>query len=159
MTPSGRISPSNIEEAFHRLFRMVWERALRGVERSPLNLAQCRALRVVCGCDRVTMSELCRALDKPPSTMTHIVAGLVREGLVTQRRDVRRDQRVVFVRATAGGRRRWATIEAAPRQLLKEMFGSLSAGDRGHLARILQELMPAGTARCEVRAEEKRPHA
>ena len=95
----------------------------------------------------------------PRKFLTVILSEMVREGLVTQRRDVRRDQRVVFVRATAGGRRRWATIEAAPRQLLKEMFGSLSAGDRGHLARILQELMPAGAARCEVRAEEKRPHA
>ena len=95
----------------------------RDVE-SGVGPAQLSALSVLVFAGPKTLGELARAEQVRPPTMTRIVAGLQRSGLVRRERDAT-DRRVVRVRATpkgvrvmqAGRRRRVATLAAQLRRL------------------------------------------
>ena len=86
--------------------------------------AQLSALSVVVFAGARTLGELARAEQVKPPTMTRVVAGLQRAGLVRRERDAA-DRRVVRVRATprgvrvmqAGRRRRIALLAARLRRL------------------------------------------
>ncbi len=88
--------------------------------------AQLSALSVLVFAGPRTLGELARAEQVRPPTMTRIVAGLQRAGLVRRQRDAE-DRRVVRVQATpqgarlmqAGRRRRVATLAAQLRRLDK----------------------------------------
>lgn len=92
--------------------------------RSGVGPAQLSALSVVVFAGPRTLGELARAEQVKPPTMTRIVAGLQRAGLVRRERDAK-DLRVARVRATpkgvqvlqAGRRRRIELLAARLRRL------------------------------------------
>lgn len=104
--------------------------------------AQLSALSVLVFAGSKTLGELARAEQVRPPTMTRIVAGLVRAGLVRRARDAT-DRRVVRVRATpkgvrvmqAGRRRRIQTLAAQLRRLDPRTVATL-----GRAASIMEEL-------------------
>lgn len=151
MRSTRPLQPSCLEDAFYFVMGECWKRALRRVTRSPLSLAQYWALYVISSRNAIIMGDLCKEMEKSPSTMSQLVEGLARFGLVVQRRDPRHDRRVVLVRATSAGRRCCAAIRAGQKRLLAEMLGILSAEDRRHLARILDALGSAIVQQPEMR--------
>jgi len=113
----------------------------RDVE-SGVGPAQLSALSVLVFAGPKTLGELARAEQVRPPTMTRIVAGLRRAGLVRRERDAQ-DGRVVRVRATrkgvrvmkAGRRRRIETLAAQLRRLDARAVAKL-----GQAASILEEM-------------------
>ena len=113
----------------------------RDVE-SGVGPAQLSALSVLVFAGPKTLGELARAEQVRPPTMTRIVAGLQRAGLVRRERDAQ-DGRVVRVRATrkgvrvmqAGRRRRIETLAAQLRRLDARAVAKL-----GQAASILEEM-------------------
>ncbi|MGH9788577.1 MAG: MarR family winged helix-turn-helix transcriptional regulator [Candidatus Acidiferrales bacterium] len=111
--------------------------------------AQLSALSVVVFAGPKTLGELARAEQVRPPTMTRIVAGLQRAGLVRRERDAA-DRRVVRVRATpkgvrvmqAGRRRRIQTLAAQFRRLDARTVTTL-----GRAASIIEELFEQEPAR------------
>ena len=83
-------------------------RLLRGLRRQDdkwgLSAPRLSALSVVVFGGRVTLGDLARAEQVRPPTMTRLVQALEAEKLVTRTADVD-DKRVVWIRATARGRR------------------------------------------------------
>ncbi len=110
-------------------------RALRAEDRaSGLSGPRLSALSVIVFAGPLPMSDLAEAEQVRPPTMTRLVAGLARAGLVKRVRD-RRDKRVLRVRATGRGRK--LLFEGRRRRVarLAVALASLPAGERTLLAR------------------------
>src|SRR5919202_2064335 len=103
--------------------------ALRHVSRedpaSGLTAARLSALSVLVFGGAKTLGELAAAERVRPPTMTSIVRGLEREGLVRREAD-RADGRIVRVRATAKGTR---ILQAARRRRVAHLAGRLAQLD------------------------------
>jgi len=111
--------------------------------------AQLSALSVLVFAGPRTLGELARAEQVRPPTMTRIVAGLERAGLLRRERDAT-DRRVARVRATpkgvrvmqAGRRRRIETLASQLRRLDARTVETL-----GRAASILENLFERQTGR------------
>jgi DNA-binding MarR family transcriptional regulator len=141
----GRVSRGKSLEVADRLhsaaIHLLRRLRKRDLE-SGVGPAQLSALSVLVFAGPKTLGELARAEQVRPPTMTRIVAGLQRGGLVRRERDAG-DQRVVRVRATlkgvrvmqAGRRRRVALLAAQLRRLDARAVAKL-----GQAASILEEM-------------------
>ena len=111
---------------------------------SGLSAPRLSALSVVVFGGPLTLGALAAAEQVRPPTMTRLVRGLVRDGLVTLKTD-ETDRRVTLVTATARGRKVLAAGRARRVALLAERVAALPADDRATLARAA-ELMAALSA-------------
>ena len=132
MSPSK--SNRNVEAADR--FHSAAIHALRHVSRedpaSGLTAARLSALSVLVFGGAKTLGELAAAERVRPPTMTSIVRGLEREGLVRREAD-RADGRIVRVRATAKGTR---ILQAARRRRVAHLAGRLAQLGETEVARI-----------------------
>ncbi|MEV4131594.1 MarR family transcriptional regulator [Dactylosporangium sp. NPDC049742] len=90
-------------------------------------------------------SELATALDVAPRTITELIDGLSRDGLV-QRTDDPRDRRARLVRLTPAGERANALATATRHEFLAELFADLTPEERAALAHTLATLRTRATA-------------
>jgi DNA-binding MarR family transcriptional regulator len=104
-----------LHSAAIHLLRLVREEDVA----SGVTAARLSALSVVVFAGPVTLGRLASAEQVRPATISGIVSGLEREGLVRRRRDAR-DGRVQWVQATAKGRR----VLARARRRRIEAFAS-----------------------------------
>src|SRR5213083_1354939 len=110
--------------AVHLLRRLRRHDAAMG-----LSAARASALSVVVFGGPVTIGQLAQAEQVSAPTMTRLIIGMEREGLVRREADAR-DGRVVWLQPTARGAR---TLEAGRRRrvaALAEDLGTLSPGER-----------------------------
>jgi DNA-binding MarR family transcriptional regulator len=115
--------------AIHLLRRAAEEDREAGVSRARLS-----ALSVVVFRGPLTLGELATAEGVRSATMTGIVNGLERDGLV-RRRPHGRDRRAVQVEATAAGRRLLERAQARRLDLVASKLGDLCEADLEVLAR------------------------
>jgi DNA-binding MarR family transcriptional regulator len=114
------------------------------------------ALSVVVFAGPLPMAALAAAEQLQPPTVTRLVRGLEREGLVERVRDAQ-DRRVLRVRATARGRQ---LLEEGRRRRVAHLAAALDAlpaADRKLLARAAELI--AVLARPGVAKEDKSPHS
>ena len=142
MEPSSRQAPPGSREVADRLHSAAIHllRRLR-VEDKAIGLSGPRAsaLSVIVFRGPVTMSALAEAEQVRPPTITRLVAGLERRGLVRRVSDSR-DGRVQLVEATAAGRRLLNKGRARRVARLAEGLAQLSKDDQ-HLLAGAAELM------------------
>jgi DNA-binding MarR family transcriptional regulator len=99
-TPKVERTADKLHSAAIHLLRLLREEDVA----SGVSAARLSALSVVVFAGPVTLGRLAATEQVRPATISGIVAGLEREGLVRRRRDSR-DGRVQWVQATAKGRR------------------------------------------------------
>jgi DNA-binding MarR family transcriptional regulator len=142
MEPSSRQAPPGSREVADRLHSAAIHllRRLR-VEDKAIGLSGPRAsaLSVIVFRGPVTMSALAEAEQVRPPTITRLVAGLERRGLVRRVSDSR-DGRVQLVEASAAGRRLLNKGRARRVARLAEGLAQLSKDDQ-HLLAGAAELM------------------
>ena len=142
MEPSSRQAPPGSREVADRLHSAAIHllRRLR-VEDKAIGLSGPRAsaLSVIVFRGPVTMSALAEAEEVRPPTITRLVAGLERRGLVRRVSDSR-DGRVQLVEASAAGRRLLNKGRARRVARLAEGLAQLSKDDQ-HLLAGAAELM------------------
>ena len=100
------------------------------------------ALSVVVFAGPLTLGQLARAEQVKPPTMTRIVTGLEKDGLV-ERRDDAKDRRLTQIHATARGRKVLAAGRARRVETLAAAVEALGNKNRQQLAsgvRVLQAL-------------------
>lgn len=142
----GRVSRGKSLEVADRLHSAaihLLRRVRKADTKSGVGPAQLSALSVLVFAGPRALGELARAEQVRPPTMTRIVAGLQRAGLVRRERDAE-DRRVVRVRATpkgvrvmqAGRRRRVETLAAQLRHLDARTVTTLERA-----ASILEEML------------------
>jgi DNA-binding MarR family transcriptional regulator len=110
---------------------------------SGISAPRLSALSVVVFGGPVTLGELARAEQVKPPTMTRIVTGLERDGLV-QRRNHARDKRLTLIHSTAKGRKALTTARARRVERLAFAVGNLRSRERSELSRgvkVFRELI------------------
>ncbi len=104
---------------------------------SGLSAPRLSALSVVVFGGPLTLGQLARAEQVRPPTMTRIVTGLEKVGLVKRIGDSR-DHRVTKIQATQKGQRVLAAGRARRVKVLTEAVNALESGELAELARAIQ---------------------
>ncbi len=104
---------------------------------SGLSAPRLSALSVVVFGGPLTLGQLARAEQVRPPTMTRIVTGLEKVGLVKRIGDSR-DHRVTKIQATQKGQRVLAAGRARRVKVLTEAVNALASGELAELARAIQ---------------------
>src|SRR5215210_5408138 len=120
--------------AIHVLRRAAEEDRAAGISRARLS-----ALSVVIFRGPLTLGQLAEAEGVRPATMTGIVNGLEREGLV-RRRPHGRDRRAVSIEATASGRRLLERARTRRIELVAARLDDVSEADLEVLQRAAELL-------------------
>ncbi len=100
---------------------------------------QMTLLRLLLKNDRCNMQELARHLAVTPPTVTMMVKRLLTQGYVERQRD-ERDWRLVWVKATARGKRAVLWYDQARLASLQQRLAQLDAEERFHLQIALPAL-------------------
>ena len=128
-----------IVDLVHSASIHLLRRAGEADKASGLGPARLSALSVVVFRGPLTLGELAAAERVRPPTMTGIVNGLERDGLV-RRRPSGRDRRTVSIEATAAGKKLLQRARGARISLIEERLGDLSAAELETLARAARLL-------------------
>jgi len=106
---------------------------------SGLSAPRLSALSVVVFGGPLTLGELARAEQVKPPTMTRIVTGLEKDGLV-ERKDDPRDKRLTHIESTPKGRKVLAAGRAQRVERLASAVGKLEGKELAELSRAVQLL-------------------
>jgi DNA-binding MarR family transcriptional regulator len=134
--------PAVIADRLHSAAIHLLRRLRKEDDRAGISAARLSALSVAVFAGPVTMGQLAAAEQVAAPTMTRLIAGMEREGLVERDRDSE-DGRVVWIRATAKGTR---ILYAARARRLATLTSDLEALDPAELrllaaaARVVERL-------------------
>ncbi|MCG0240106.1 MAG: MarR family transcriptional regulator [Firmicutes bacterium] len=124
-----------IEELSHQFFRHVQRR----LEQTGISPSQYPLLRLLAARGELRISDLAALLHLSVPGVTGLVDRLVRQGLVTRRRD-EADRRVVYVALSAEGRARLARAAAERREAWAELLGGLSESEVAEFVSLLERM-------------------
>ena len=141
-SPPPDPSSDELAEKFVAVSHAVRQRANSRMTAAGLSLARTRALKALASRDPMRMNELSAALGVVPRTVTALVDGLEREGLVERTADPA-DRRATLVRITEVGRKQLRLLISARLTGAAALFDVLSASERRHLGDILARLQAA----------------
>ena len=117
-------------------FREFAQREDNELTRGKISFPQMVALDFAARRPRATMTALADVLSIRMSSATVLIDRLVRQRMLERRRD-EKDRRVVWVSATAKGRRVIAQIMDQKRRSVKDIFRHLTARERAHYLHAL----------------------
>lgn len=131
--------PRELAELFHGVARAIRRRAVAQLEPWGITPHHARALRCIGETERTRLRDLAERLRIAPRSATEVVDALEVKGLVAREPDPQ-DRRATLVSLTPDGRALIGQIDAGRAERNAAFFGSLSAGDRVALQRILGSL-------------------
>lgn len=106
----------------------------------PFTPQKFRVLDRICRQRGIIMKDICSAFGMQPPTASAMVSALASEGLVSQRRNGRRDRRRVEVRSTVRGFRCWEERMSLGRHVLAAMFADRPEQEQDLVAYTLDDL-------------------
>ncbi|HTL71556.1 MAG TPA: TolC family protein [Candidatus Eisenbacteria bacterium] len=118
------------------LLREFAKREDNELSRGKISCPQMLALDYVSRHPRVRMTDIAQVLDVRTSSASVLVDRLIREKMLTRAHDDR-DRRVVWVGATAKGRKVVSQILEQKRRSVKAVFGPLTARERAQYLAVL----------------------
>lgn len=131
-----------LEETLARAVRMVAavrRRQSAITARYGVTMLQAAALHALRDGGSTNITELSRRLHLNQSTVSALVVRMERDGLLARTRD-RRDRRAVKLELTDRGLEVTRIVNVSPFAFFRLLLGSLDAGDRRDLARLLEKL-------------------
>jgi DNA-binding MarR family transcriptional regulator len=117
--------PSAVADRVHSAAIHLLRRLRKQDEALGLTAARASALSVVVFAGPVTIGQLARAEQVSPPTMTRLLVGMERDGLLKRDRD-KRDRRVIWIRATPKGAR---ILQEGRRRRVAALAADLAALD------------------------------
>ena len=123
---------SAVADRIHSAAIHVLRRVRRHDEESGLSPARLSALSVIVFAGPVTMTQLAAAEQVAAPTMTRLLAGLERDGLVERSRDTA-DRRVAWLRPTTKGTR---ILQEARKRRIAALAADLASLDQRDLATL-----------------------
>jgi DNA-binding MarR family transcriptional regulator len=121
MTPEARAHPGTVADAIHSAAIHLLRQVRKEDEESGIGPARLSALSVLVFSGPMRLTDLARAEQVKPPTMTKIAAGLQRDGLVRRRIDPN-DARAINLEATAKGTR---LLQAGRERRVRRLAGAL----------------------------------
>ena len=134
--PAAAISAESIADQLHSAAIHLLRTLRKEDDASGLSAPRLSALSVVVFGGPLTLGQLARAEQVRPPTMTRIVTGLEKEGLVKRAGD-ERDHRLTKIQATAKGQRVLAAGRARRVKVLTEAVDALETGELAQLDRAV----------------------
>jgi len=135
--PADKPDPKALADALHSAAIHLLRTLRREDDASGLSAPRLSALSVVVFGGPLTLGQLARAEQVKPPTMTRIVTGLERAGLV-ERVDDSSDRRLTRIKATAKGQRVLAAGRARRVELLTKALRALDDNALANLDRGVQ---------------------
>lgn len=129
-----RPDPSAVADRLHSAAIHLLRRLRKEDEAIGLTAARTSALSVVVFGGPVTIGQLATAEQVSAPTMTRMLVGMERDGLLKRERDVE-DGRVVWIRATAKGTR---ILQEGRRRRVEALAGELADLSAGELTLLLK---------------------
>lgn len=126
----GWLDPFSIADQLHSVAIHLLRQLRREDDASGISAPRLSALSVVVFGGPVTLGQLAAAEQVKPPTMTRIVTGLEKDGLI-QRKDDARDKRLTQIHATAKGRR---VLGAGRARRVEKLAEAVDLLDRSELA-------------------------
>jgi DNA-binding MarR family transcriptional regulator len=147
--PALELSPPPLEgvdelsaqvfRAFHATLRLHKQLMTKTLAAHGTYTGQAICLRSLAAHDGITQRDLADALHLSPPTVSKMLKGLEKAGVVERRPDAA-DQRLTRVFLTAAGRALELELRSVSAGYVNETIGALPADDRRELARLLEEL-------------------
>jgi DNA-binding MarR family transcriptional regulator len=137
---TGAAALDELRDAFGEL--SAAQRRLRGRDQARhghLSLAQFHAIRHIAEEGEATAGSIAKGAELTPASVTAILDGLERDGLVARRRSDE-DRRVVLVSLTAQGREVVDKKRALWRSIWHDRLGGVPEHDLGAATRALREI-------------------
>ena len=134
MPKPPRPDPATVADRLHSAAIHLLRRLRRQDEAIGLTAARTSALSVVVFGGPVTIGQLAQAEQVSPPTMTRMLVGMERDGLLKRERD-RDDGRVVWIRATPKGAR---ILQEGRRRRVEALAAELAELSAGELTLLLQ---------------------
>jgi MarR family transcriptional regulator, organic hydroperoxide resistance regulator len=125
-----------VSRSFIRTLRLHGRLMVRAAGEYGAHPGQAICLRVLRRRDGVTQRELAEHLDISKPTVSRMLGGMERAGLIERETDAT-DQRLTRVRLTDAGRTLADKLTAASGDVIAATIGKLPASDRAELARLL----------------------
>jgi DNA-binding MarR family transcriptional regulator len=142
--PEQKVLPGTEEDTLHYWVKLAFMTMRRELEASlrarAMTVTQWRALGVILRQPGATHSDLMRHLEIEAPSVTSLVDGMERNGWVKRTRSTA-DARVKRLSLTARGRRMIEEAGEAMGPIEERMAGTLSAGDRLTLKRLLRTMI------------------
>ncbi|MGH7198683.1 MAG: MarR family winged helix-turn-helix transcriptional regulator [Candidatus Omnitrophota bacterium] len=121
------------------MFREISKRENNVLTRGKITFPQMVALDYVSRKTKVKMTELARVLSIKMSSATVLVDRLIREKFFARSRD-EADRRLVWVSATARGRKLVAGVLEQKRRSMKQIFASLTDQERQQYLSVMEKV-------------------
>jgi DNA-binding MarR family transcriptional regulator len=134
MPKPPRPDPAAVADRLHSAAIHLLRRLRKEDEAIGLTAARTSALSVVVFGGPVTIGQLAQAEQVSPPTMTRMLVGMERDGLLKRERD-REDGRVVWIRATPKGTR---ILQEGRRRRVEALAGELEGLSAAELTLLLR---------------------
>lgn len=144
------VTPQELADVLRRLRRSLRRRVRESGAFPPLQEAQLELIRLLSASPGIRVQQAATALQLRPNTVSTLVAGLVRQGLVARTSDPG-DGRVVRLELTAAARRRMASWRDHHHALLGEAMTHLDGADLDAVAAAIDALRRLATHLEEAR--------
>ena len=128
--------------------RLHMQLMMRTLQDSGKHPGQAMCLRMLSVNDGVSQRDLAQMLHVAPPTVTKMLQGMQKAGLVERRAD-EADQRLTRVYLTRAGRDAEKDMGVAAAEYVNATIATLPEGDRRELARLLEELGASITSALE----------
>lgn len=141
-----RADPPAVADRLHSAAIHLLRRLRKQDEATGLTPARLSALSVIVFAGPITMGQLASAEQVAAPTMTRLVSGMERDGLLERTRDTR-DRRVVWISATPTGNR---VLQEGRRRRVRALTAEMAALDRADLellarsAKVIERIAAAG---------------
>jgi DNA-binding MarR family transcriptional regulator len=135
----GAITPERLGERYLAVHRRMFRAVNDAMSGCGLSLARTKLLIRLQEQGAARQNVLATEFGLAPHSITDIVDGLERQGLVERQPDPT-DRRAKLVVITGAGRGCLVAANATRERLLKQIFGALSQEDRATLLRLLDAL-------------------
>jgi DNA-binding MarR family transcriptional regulator len=130
---------ARVFRAFMRTLRLHRQLMIRTMAEHGAHPGQAMCLHLLEANEGITQRDLAEALYLARPTVSRMLRGMERAGLVERSPDAR-DQRLTHVHLTAAGRDLAGELRSVAAAHVSETIGSLPEGDRTELARLLEDL-------------------
>ena len=134
MPKPPRPDPATVADRLHSAAIHLLRRLRKEDEAIGLTAARTSALSVVVFGGPVTIGQLAQAEQVSPPTMTRMLVGMERDGLLKRERD-RDDGRVIWIRATPKGAR---ILQEGRRRRVEALAAELAELSAGELTLLLR---------------------
>lgn len=94
-----------------------------------LSHSERKALKIVSGAGRISIGEIGKSLQSPPSTTTWLVGGMVKRGIFKREQD-EKDKRKVWIELTDKGEALARLMERIPDRIASDLLYKLEPGQR-----------------------------